>query len=192
MADFVNTNQDNGGVHINSGIPNRAFYLAAKAIRGYAWSIDEVRSVRQSQAARGWPYGFSGDAVDAAYFWLNSRYGGLTTRLNVDEWEITYEDVNGIVAGYQIHVLSEQDSRDQIDFIADSLRSDITYPNILGMRHFGFIIVLEHERFRGKVEDAIAGITLPPNVGLAIGVVQLEPNKKPIFVPLTLKNEAST
>jgi hypothetical protein len=155
-------------------------------------SIDEVRSVRQSQAARGWPYGFSGDAVDAAYFWLNSRYGGLTTRLNVDEWEITYEDVNGIVAGYQIHVLSEQDSRDQIDFIADSLRSDITYPNILGMRHFGFIIVLEHERFRGKVEDAIAGITLPPNVGLAIGVVQLEPNKKPIFVPLTLKNEAST
>jgi Zn-dependent metalloprotease len=37
MADYVNTNQDNGGVHINSGIPNRAFYLAAKAIGGYAW-----------------------------------------------------------------------------------------------------------------------------------------------------------
>jgi len=37
MADFVNTNQDNGGVHINSGIPNRAFFLAAKAIGGYAW-----------------------------------------------------------------------------------------------------------------------------------------------------------
>lgn len=28
---------DNGGVHINSGIPNRAFYLAAKAIGGKAW-----------------------------------------------------------------------------------------------------------------------------------------------------------
>jgi Zn-dependent metalloprotease len=28
---------DNGGVHINSGIPNRAFYLAASAIGGYAW-----------------------------------------------------------------------------------------------------------------------------------------------------------
>ena len=37
MADYVNINQDNGGVHINSGIPNRAFYLAAKAIGGYAW-----------------------------------------------------------------------------------------------------------------------------------------------------------
>ncbi len=37
MAAYVNTSEDNGGVHINSGIPNRAFYLAAKAIGGYAW-----------------------------------------------------------------------------------------------------------------------------------------------------------
>ncbi|MEP6630941.1 MAG: M4 family metallopeptidase, partial [Lapillicoccus sp.] len=28
---------DNGGVHTNSGIPNRAFYLAATAIGGRAW-----------------------------------------------------------------------------------------------------------------------------------------------------------
>lgn len=28
---------DNGGVHINSGIPNYAFYLAAMAIGGHAW-----------------------------------------------------------------------------------------------------------------------------------------------------------
>ncbi|MDD1453030.1 M4 family metallopeptidase [Sphingomonas sp. H160509] len=37
MDDFVRTNQDNGGVHINSGIPNRAFYLAATTIGGNAW-----------------------------------------------------------------------------------------------------------------------------------------------------------
>jgi len=37
MDDFVRTNEDNGGVHINSGIPNRAFYLAAIAIGGNAW-----------------------------------------------------------------------------------------------------------------------------------------------------------
>lgn len=37
MDDFVRTNQDNGGVHINSGIANRAFYLAATAIGGKAW-----------------------------------------------------------------------------------------------------------------------------------------------------------
>jgi Zn-dependent metalloprotease len=37
MADFVETADDNGGVHINSGIPNRAFYLAATGIGGNAW-----------------------------------------------------------------------------------------------------------------------------------------------------------
>ncbi len=37
MDDFVNTTSDNGGVHINSGIPNRAFYLVATEIGGNAW-----------------------------------------------------------------------------------------------------------------------------------------------------------
>lgn len=37
MDDYVRTYQDNGGVHINSGIPNHAFYLAATNIGGYAW-----------------------------------------------------------------------------------------------------------------------------------------------------------
>ncbi len=37
MAHYVETADDNGGVHINSGIPNRAFYLAATAIGGFAW-----------------------------------------------------------------------------------------------------------------------------------------------------------
>ncbi len=37
MKDYVNTMQDNGGVHINSGIPNHAFYVAAYEMDGYAW-----------------------------------------------------------------------------------------------------------------------------------------------------------
>lgn len=37
MSDYVRTQVDNGGVHINSGIPNHAFYLAAMAVGGYAW-----------------------------------------------------------------------------------------------------------------------------------------------------------
>lgn len=37
MDDFVTTFADNGGVHINSGIPNRAFYLVASALGGNAW-----------------------------------------------------------------------------------------------------------------------------------------------------------
>ncbi|MDJ0798832.1 MAG: M4 family metallopeptidase [Calothrix sp. MO_167.B12] len=37
MKDIYTGFKDNGGVHINSGIPNRAFYLAAMEIGGYAW-----------------------------------------------------------------------------------------------------------------------------------------------------------
>jgi Zn-dependent metalloprotease len=37
MADYVDTTDDNGGVHLNSGIPNRAFTIAAKAIGGLSW-----------------------------------------------------------------------------------------------------------------------------------------------------------
>src|SRR5690606_19285454 len=37
MSDFIVTRDDNGGVHLNSGIPNRAFYLASMALGGYAW-----------------------------------------------------------------------------------------------------------------------------------------------------------
>ena len=37
MRDYVDTDDDNGGVHINSGIPNHAFYLASVAFAGRAW-----------------------------------------------------------------------------------------------------------------------------------------------------------
>ena len=37
MSMFVRTVQDAGGVHINSGIPNRAFYLAAVGLGGKSW-----------------------------------------------------------------------------------------------------------------------------------------------------------
>lgn len=37
MKDYVHTSEDHGGVHINSGIPNHAFFLAARALGGHAW-----------------------------------------------------------------------------------------------------------------------------------------------------------
>jgi len=37
MSGYVNTSSDNGGVHINSGIPNHAFYLIAMELGGFAW-----------------------------------------------------------------------------------------------------------------------------------------------------------
>ena len=37
MKDFFKGSADNGGVHINSGIPNHAFYLVATTLGGRAW-----------------------------------------------------------------------------------------------------------------------------------------------------------
>jgi Zn-dependent metalloprotease len=37
MKDYFKGSADNGGVHINSGIPNHAFYLVAKTLGGFAW-----------------------------------------------------------------------------------------------------------------------------------------------------------
>jgi Zn-dependent metalloprotease len=37
MKDYQNIGSDNGGVHINSGIPNHAFYVTAMNIGGNAW-----------------------------------------------------------------------------------------------------------------------------------------------------------
>jgi Zn-dependent metalloprotease len=39
MRDYVQTADDNGGIHINSGIPNHAFYLAAVALGGETWRV---------------------------------------------------------------------------------------------------------------------------------------------------------
>ena len=39
MAEYVDTDEDNGGVHINSGIPNRAFHLAALELGGNSWEV---------------------------------------------------------------------------------------------------------------------------------------------------------
>lgn len=37
MDRYILTDDDNGGVHLNSGIPNRAFALFASALGGHAW-----------------------------------------------------------------------------------------------------------------------------------------------------------
>ena len=37
MRDYLETQDDNGGIHVNAGILNRAFYLTAVALGGFAW-----------------------------------------------------------------------------------------------------------------------------------------------------------
>ena len=58
MQDYVQTTADNGGVHVNSGIPNHAFYLAAVNIGGHAWEragriwYEALRDVRLRPTAQ--------------------------------------------------------------------------------------------------------------------------------------------
>ncbi len=58
MSAFVNTTTDNAGVHINSGIPNRAFCLAALELGGYAWE----------KAGRVWYEAMDGRLAEVATF----------------------------------------------------------------------------------------------------------------------------
>jgi len=55
MADYVETSEDNGGVHLNSGIPNRAFALTARTLGGPSWE----------RAGRVWYAALTGGRVTA-------------------------------------------------------------------------------------------------------------------------------
>jgi Zn-dependent metalloprotease len=56
MSDLVVTTADNGGVHVNSGIPNHAFYLLAGYLGGRAWEragqiwYDAIQAIRNPHA----------------------------------------------------------------------------------------------------------------------------------------------
>ncbi|CAM5652295.1 M4 family metallopeptidase [Streptomyces avidinii] len=65
---------DYGGVHINSGIPNRAFYLAAARIGGFAWGAPGViwyESLKASEADTRFQ-----DFADTTYRKAEQLYGG--------------------------------------------------------------------------------------------------------------------
>ncbi len=75
MKDYVTTSSDNGGVHINSGIPNRAFYLTAVALSGYSWEKagniwfvtlrDRIKSNSNFQNAADFTYTVAGELYGA-------------------------------------------------------------------------------------------------------------------------------
>jgi Zn-dependent metalloprotease len=50
MAGYVNTAQDTGGIHVNSGIPNKAAYLMAARTRGGGY--DQARPVMPDSSRR--------------------------------------------------------------------------------------------------------------------------------------------
>lgn len=54
MSKYVNTTQDNGGVHINSGIPNNAFYLMTMGGANDTSKIEVARGLGWDKAAQVW------------------------------------------------------------------------------------------------------------------------------------------
>ncbi len=87
MDRFIVTREDYGGVHLNSGIPNRAFHLAALALGGYAWEragqvwFDVIISGDLPQDVD-FP-GFARATVAAAL----DRFGGEVARIVRESWE---------------------------------------------------------------------------------------------------------
>ncbi|CAH0123261.1 Protease PrtS [Microbacterium sp. Bi121] len=85
MSDFVRTTEDNGGVHINSGIPNRAFALAARALGGNAWERAGTvwyRALSDGLSPTATFREFADATVDAA----SREYGEEVTAAVRDAW----------------------------------------------------------------------------------------------------------
>jgi Zn-dependent metalloprotease len=93
MRDYVETEEDNGGVHINSGILNHAFYLVAISLGGRAWEqagriwYDAMCAAQATEIRFA---GFAALTVAAA----TSRYGadGLEVAAVRDAWDVVGVD----------------------------------------------------------------------------------------------------
>ena len=87
MAHYVHTGSDNGGVHINSGIPNRAFCLTALHLGGYAWQKAGLIWYRALTGALGPASDFQavGDATAAVAAALFGE-GSIEQQAVVDAW----------------------------------------------------------------------------------------------------------
>ena len=65
---------DNGGVHINSGIPNHAFYLLATELGGYAW--EDAGHIWYDTLKQLWPTAQFQDCANVASQVAGQAFGG--------------------------------------------------------------------------------------------------------------------
>ena len=86
MKDFIVMTDDDGGVHYNSGIPNRAFYLVAIGLGGYSWDragkvwyavLRDARLTKNANFVQ-----FATITVDVA----KSLYGQAAADVVLDAW----------------------------------------------------------------------------------------------------------
>jgi Zn-dependent metalloprotease len=87
MRDYVHTTEDNGGVHINSGILNRAFYLAAMDLGGNTWEVlGKIWYVALTDRLR--PEADFNDFTQATFDIAGELYGngGRVQQIVADAW----------------------------------------------------------------------------------------------------------
>jgi Zn-dependent metalloprotease len=87
MRDYVMTSEDNGGVHINSGIPNHAFYLVASTTSTYSWDLAAriwYMALTSGLSAKATFADFARATISAAAVLCGERR--RTHRLVIDAW----------------------------------------------------------------------------------------------------------
>lgn len=98
MSRYVNTTSDNGGVHTNSGIPNKAFYLIATAIGGNSWDVAGnvwYRTLLDSRLSAAAQFqDFANLTADNA----NQMYGASVRAAVVQAWQDVGIDVAGLTS----------------------------------------------------------------------------------------------
>ncbi|MDH6229029.1 M4 family metallopeptidase [Streptomyces sp. MJP52] len=99
MSKYVHTTKDHGGVHYNSGIPNKAFYLTAVTIGGYAWQAPGTIWYEALKAS-------SSDTrfqefADTTYRRAGELYGADSPqqRAVLGAWQQVGIDITGVPAG---------------------------------------------------------------------------------------------
>ena len=87
MRGYVTGSDDDGGVHINSGIPNRAFYLSATALGGFTW-IKVGRIWYRVVMEKLWPTAGFQDFAVATVVMAGALYGvgGQVQTTIADAW----------------------------------------------------------------------------------------------------------
>lgn len=88
LDDYIHTADDDGGVHLNSGIPNRAFVLAADALGGYAWE----------RAGHVWYDTLTGGLAPDVDF---ARFAAATVRAAAARYGGTSAEADAVRAGWE-------------------------------------------------------------------------------------------
>ena len=94
MDSYLTTSTDNGGVHINSGIPNHAFYLLAQYLGGYSWEkagciwYDTMQSINN-------PFATFSDWADKTVEMARQRFGvgSLEAEYTRRSWKLVGVDL---------------------------------------------------------------------------------------------------